>query len=323
MDGRPVFRGFAEDRWAAEYEESKAHKKTAILLDWIAEAPTKEIEERYSVWAGAIARIGEEYAWLGEALSDICRASNWPNEESEQIRTLAGRLAFGVDADALSLMRLRVPRLGRVTAGRLRSAGLIDIEHARAAAPDTLRKVLGRKATFDALWARLHDDGPQIDTAAPAPNPASGAPLMFRDEDRALLPDPSLDPAPPRGDRPDLLVDVFAGRVVFHGIEIPTSPPNHLQRQPLLYLAALANRPGTTMTDSDLAAAALEIGGRSRRQIAPDLKDLRYKIVRPFRLKLRGTPFADAAAGLIETSPGGLRLNVAGTVEVRHAGLTV
>src|SRR4029077_12631321 len=52
VDGRPLFRGFTDDRWAAEYEESKAHKKTAILLDWIAETPIKEIEERYDVWAG-------------------------------------------------------------------------------------------------------------------------------------------------------------------------------------------------------------------------------------------------------------------------------
>ena len=322
VDGRPVFRGFAEDRWAAEYEESRAHKKTAILLDWIAEAPTKEIEERYEVWAGAIARIGEEYGWLGEALADICRASNWPNEESERLRTLAGRLAFGVDADALPLMRLRVPRLGRVTAGRLRSVGLIDIEHARAAAPETLRKVLGRKATFDALWARLHDDGPQIETALPAPELATGAPLMLRDDDGALPPDPSSEPVPPTGDRPDLLVDVPAGRVVFHGIEIPTSPPNHLQRLPLLYLAALARHVRTTMSDADLASAVAEIGGR-KRPVAPDLKDLRYKIIRPFRLKLRDSSIAHAADDLVESTPGGLRLNVTGAVEVRSASKAI
>src|SRR4029078_6810416 len=49
VDGRPLFRIFAEDRGAAEYEESKAHKKTVILLNWIAEAPIKEVEERYDV----------------------------------------------------------------------------------------------------------------------------------------------------------------------------------------------------------------------------------------------------------------------------------
>ena len=317
VDGRPVFRGFTEDRWAAEYEESRAHKKTAILLDWIAETPTKEIEGRYEVWAGAIARIGEEYGWLAESLADICRASNWSNEEADRIRTLAGRLAFGVEADALPLMRLRVPRLGRVTAGRLRSAGLIDIEQVRAAAPDALRKVVSRKATFDALSARLHDDEPPI--GAPVPEPAAGEQLMLRDEAGAGPSDPSPEQALLVADRPELLVDVTAGRVVFHGIEIPTSPPNHLQRQPLLYLAALARHVRTTMSDGDLASAVAEIGGRRKRPVAPDLKDLRYKIIRPFRLKLRDTPIANAADDLVESTSGGLRLNVTGAVEVRPA----
>jgi hypothetical protein len=310
VDGRPIFRGFAEDRWAAEYEESKAHKKTAILLDWIAETPTKEIEQRYEVWAGAIARIGEEYGWLAEALSDICRALNWPADETERIRMLAGRLAFGVEADALPIMRLRIPRLGRVTASRLRAAGLIDLEQARQAPPDVLRRVIGRQAVVDALWRRLHDDSTQAaadrseTSVQTAPTPNFG--LGERDEAQA-------------GTSPELLVDIPAGRVVFRGVEIPTAPPNHLQRQPLLYLAALAAHARTTMSDADLAAAVAEIGGRQKRPIAPDLKDLRYKIVRPFRLKLRDTPNAHAADGLIERFPGGLRLNVPGPVEVRSA----
>jgi len=39
---------------------------------------------------------------------------------------------------------------------------------------------------------------------------------------------------------PALLVNLRARRVFCHGIEIPTRPPNNLQRQALLYLAALA-----------------------------------------------------------------------------------
>ncbi|HLK13265.1 MAG TPA: DEAD/DEAH box helicase [Fimbriimonadaceae bacterium] len=321
VEGRPVFRGFAEDRWAAEYEESKGHKKTAILLDWIAEAPTKEIEQRYEVWAGAIARIGEEYGWLAEALADICRASNWPADESERIRTLAGRLAYGVEADALPLMRVRVPRLGRVTAGRLRSAGLIDIDRARAATPDTLRKVVGRKATFDVLWARLHDDGRVTGSGSSVTEPAEPE-LTAPGAAGTVSPAASSEPPGAVGQSPELLVDVVAGRVVFHGIEIPTSPPNHIQRQPLLYLAALARQARTAMTDVDLAAAVAEIGGRRRRPVAPDLKDLRYKIVRPFRLRLRDTPMAEAANDLVESTPAGLRLNVAGSVEVRARSKT-
>lgn len=322
VDGRPIFKGFTEDRWAAEYEESKAHKKTAILLDWIAETPTKEIEERFEVWAGAIARIGEEYGWLGEALADICRASNWPADETERIHVLAGRLAFGVEADAIPIMRLRIPRLGRAAAGRLRSAGLIDVEAARQAPAEALRKVIGRKAVFDVLWARLHDEPKEAEKEAPRGPETAGGQLVLRDADQPPPPDASLDPSLHPGGGPDLIVDVPGGRVVFHGIEIPTSPPNHLQRQPLLYLAALATHARTTMSDADLASAVAEIGGRGKRPVAPDLKDLRYKIIRPFRLKLRDTPIAHAADDLVESTPGGLRLNVGGAVEVRPVSKT-
>jgi helicase len=317
VDGRPIFRGFAEDRWAAEYEESKAHKKTAILLDWIGEAPIKEIEERYDVWAGAVARIGEEYGWLAEALADICRASNWPVEEAEKIRTLAGRLAHGIEADALPLMRLRIQHLRRALAGQLRAAGLVHLDSVKQAAPDVLRKAIGRQKVFDALWARLHE--------APAPageRPAENDPrrqLVLRDGDGPLDAG-AREAVPEGGGAPVLLVDLEAKRVVCHGIEIPTAPPNHLQRQALLYLAALAAHPRTPMTDADLAAAAAEISGGGARRIPPDLKDLRYKIVRPFRLKLRGTPYAQIAETLVETTPGGLRLNMSGAIAVRRAG---
>jgi replicative superfamily II helicase len=315
VDGRPIFRSFAEDRWAAEYEESKAHKKTTILLEWIAETPTKEVEQRHQVWAGAIARIGEEYGWLAEALSEICRASNWPNEDADRLRILAGRLTFGVEADALPLMRLRVPRLGRAIASRLRRAGFLELEQAKQASSDDLRKAIGRKQVVEALWTRLNDEAPSVESGM-RPR-AVGAGFTMRDAD---LPDSALLPTstePANDSAPILLVDLAASRVVYRGIDIPTRPPNHLQRQTLFFLAALATRPGTIMSDTDLADTAAKLGGGVRRPVAPDLKDLRYKIVRPFRVRLRDTPHATTIADMVENTSGGLRLNVSGAVEIR------
>jgi helicase len=320
VEGRPIFRSFAEDRWAAEYEESKAHKKTSILLEWISETPTKEIEQRYDVWAGAIARIGEEYGWLTEALSDICRASNWPAEEAERLRVLAGRLAFGVEADALPLMQLRVPRLRRSMAGRLRRAGLVDLEQAKQAQPEDLGKAIGRKQVADGILARLHQE--PTSTASGQPSRAAEPTSEFTLRDAVPLndamPTPSENPA--AKEPPELLVDLPGGRVVYRGIEIPTSPPNHLQRQTLYFLAALATQPGSIMTDSELADVAAKLAGRGKRPVAPDLKDLRYKIVRPFRLRLRDTPHAATIGAMVENTSGGLRLNVPGAVELRGRG---
>jgi helicase len=318
VDGRPIFRTFADDRWAAEYEESKTHKKTSILLEWIAETPTKEIEQRYEVWAGAIARIGEEYGWLTEALSDICRASNWPSEEADRLRVLAGRLAFGVEADALPLMRLRVPRLGRAVVGRLRRVGLVDLEQAKQAQPEVLRKAIGRKQVTDALWERLRDESVGGASVAPSMSPTPTATFTLKDAAPPQETVPGSPSEPAKDASPELLVDLPASRVVYRGIEIPTSPPNHLQRQTLYFLAALATQPRSIMSDTDLADAAAKLAGRGKRPVAPDLKDLRYKIVRPFRLRLRDTPHAATITGIVENTSGGLRLNVTGAIEIRH-----
>ncbi len=47
--------------------------------------------------------------------------------------------------------------------------------------------------------------------------------------------------------------------------------------------------------------------------MAPDAKDLRYKLQRPFKRALAGTDLAAEVAEMFETLPGlGLRLNLGG-----------
>jgi hypothetical protein len=56
-----------------------------------------------------------------------------------------------------------------------------------------------------------------------------------------------------------------------------------------------------------------KLGGLRKRPVAPDAKDLRYKLQRPFKRALAGTDLAADVAQLFETLPGvGLRLNVVG-----------
>ncbi|MDI7269331.1 MAG: hypothetical protein QME96_15180, partial [Myxococcota bacterium] len=70
---RPVFERLAADQGAVEYDAAKALKKALFLGEWIGEVRTKEIERRYRVWAGSLRRVGEEYAWLVEALASIAQ----------------------------------------------------------------------------------------------------------------------------------------------------------------------------------------------------------------------------------------------------------
>jgi len=100
---RPIFAGIASEPNAAEYEAIKAMKKTLLLVDWIDEMPVKELESRYSVWAGGIRRIGEEYGWVVDALAALALACGWPDERAAVVRALADRLTYGVRNDAVEM----------------------------------------------------------------------------------------------------------------------------------------------------------------------------------------------------------------------------
>ena len=58
-------------------------------------------------------------------------------------------------------------------------------------------------------------------------------------------------------------------------------------------------------------------GGAKKKPVAPDARDLRYKLLRVFRKALAGVVEAGAIESLVESVPGiGLRLNVDGEVRV-------
>jgi hypothetical protein len=60
-----------------------------------------------------------------------------------------------------------------------------------------------------------------------------------------------------------------------------------------------------------------KLGDLRKRPVAPDAKDLRYKLQRPFKRALAGTELETDVAYLFETMPDcGLRLNVDGATQV-------
>lgn len=103
-----------------------------------------------------------------------------------------------------------------------------------------------------------------------------------------------------------LVIDLHNQRVTYRGHEIPTTPPNHLQPQAVLALAALAQRAGEAVTMTDLAASISRLGGQ-KRGTAPVERDLKYKLTNPF---MKALPDGEAKR-LIEAVRGtGLRLNL-------------
>jgi len=164
----------------------------------------------------------------------------------------------------------------------------------------------------------------QIQSMTFAPAAGTGVRLPVPAEERrepaAPAPGEPVRPTPTiaPGIAPILVVDLVERRVAYRGVDIPTRPPRNLQRQPLLALAALATRAGQAVPVADLAREMERIGGLGRRLVAPEARDLRYKVLSPFRHALQPTSVPrDEIDRLIETVSGvGLRLNAPGAVLV-------
>jgi hypothetical protein len=122
---------------------------------------------------------------------------------------------------------------------------------------------------------------------------------------------------------PALVVDLTAQRVTYRGHAIPTKPPHHLQRQSVLALAVLAARAGTIVTMTDLAHEMKKVGGLNRRLVTPEPREIRYRVIRPFRRALAGVVGEIEIERLVENVPGaGLRLNAVGDARVVSSSST-
>jgi helicase len=293
---RPVFAEIASDLRSLEYDTTKSIKKALLMADWMAETPTQEIERRYHTWAGAVRRIGEEYCWLVDALAGVARASGWSDARSASLNTLADRLAHGVRSDALPLARLRARGLGRTLLRRLVEHGFAQLADVAKAGRDAVADVLKNKAATAALWARVdEDDGEPVSAYSPHATGAS----------RAADAEPAQTEVPV-----ELVVDLRARSVTFRGHVVPTKPPNHLRRQSVLALAVLASHAGEVVTMADLAAGMRKLSPSDRRLVAPEAREVRYQVIRPFRRSLAGIVPDEAIEALVENVPGvGLRLN--------------
>jgi hypothetical protein len=315
--GRPVFAGLAQSRWAPEYNAAKAYKKALMLRDWIEEVETREIEERYQVWAGTIRRIGEEFSWIIEALSAIAIACDWTAEQASELESLSNRLLFGVRADAVPLARLRIRGLGRGLLRRLARAGFGDVESIREAGPELVRKALNHSGVFERLWAKVT----HVKKAKPSPYPQKAQPEVLMAAEPTRPTKPAKSTKQPKQtqtaseEEPVLVVDLKAHSVRYRGHALPDRPPNHLQRQLFLALAVLASKPTQAIGMNELADEMLRIGELKKRPVAPDARDLRYRVLRALKKALSDTQIsAKELNGLIDCVQGQLRLGTSSAV---------
>jgi len=122
-EGKEIYQGeHGLTKGKTSLEDYLAFKKTLLLYDWIGERESKSIEQEYSLYRGAVERLGEGFSWLADSLAAIAEESGWNKgreEDVKRIRRLAERMIEGVEEEGLSLARLYIPGLSRYYIGKL------------------------------------------------------------------------------------------------------------------------------------------------------------------------------------------------------------
>ncbi|MCS6915479.1 MAG: DEAD/DEAH box helicase [Myxococcales bacterium] len=120
---RRLFRWLRDQRGRLSYDQTRSVKKALLLLDWIEGQSNQEIERNHNVWAGAVAQAGAEFAWLVDALAEVCDARGWPSSRTEVLLRLRERLRYGVTEDLLGLAQSAGEWLPRSHLLRARAQG--------------------------------------------------------------------------------------------------------------------------------------------------------------------------------------------------------
>jgi len=110
------------------FDEMKAVKVALILTDWTSGAQVRDIEDRYRTMSGQVTPAAEQAAWLVNATGAIAATMAVPAEFRDRLDTLATRLAHGVPASGVALVRLGVRGLTRDHIATLLAHGITSVD---------------------------------------------------------------------------------------------------------------------------------------------------------------------------------------------------
>ena len=149
-EGKEVYQGeHGLQKGKTGVEDYLSFKKTLLLHDWIGSREIRSIEQEYSLYRGAVKRLGEGFSWLADCLAAVAEDIEWKKERKEdleKIQCLSKRLVEGVEEEGLKLSRLHIPGLTRSYIRRLVKEGYEDEE---------CLKEMGRKGLGEILPGRL------------------------------------------------------------------------------------------------------------------------------------------------------------------------
>lgn len=136
-------------------QKERAVKKALMLDQWISSRETKEIEEGFEVFSGAIKRVGDDFSWLAETLASLAKEVGWDARWINRITTLSQRLIYGATEKGLAISRIRIRGLGRTYVNRLLEQGY-DTPEAIADLPLTELEKNLPKHLAERLYRHFH-----------------------------------------------------------------------------------------------------------------------------------------------------------------------
>jgi len=161
---KPVFQSVWKITGMLSQEKERAVKKALMMNRWISNAETKEIENSYEVFSGAIKRVGEDFSWLAETLASLAKEIRWDPRAISRIERLSQRLIYGVTEKGLALSTIRLRGLGRTYINTLLAEGY-DTPEAVTELPLTELERHLPKHLAERLYRHFHKDYPKQEDA--------------------------------------------------------------------------------------------------------------------------------------------------------------
>ena len=121
-------------------------KTTEMLLKWIEGAPYSELYEGYAyATQGKVKNIAETISWIAKGIARIAEKPlfNFDIGFIEFLTTLSDRIYYGVPANAIKIMKLRIPAIHRFRAMQLAQNGYSTLNSLIGADINNLKKVEG------------------------------------------------------------------------------------------------------------------------------------------------------------------------------------
>ncbi len=111
-----------------DYQVTKAFKTALLLTDYVGTMSSREIEERYHTYFGAVKRVAEHISWVLNSATAIAKVLEYPESWVTTLNSLAEQVQYGLPAEGIRLAQLRVPRLGRERIRSLLREGVVSFD---------------------------------------------------------------------------------------------------------------------------------------------------------------------------------------------------